>query len=399
MPKKAQPQIVAGVRRKLPGAILVSALTLTWALPAKADDVPIRIMTQNVYQGTNFDEVFAAKTPAEFVAAVTTTYNNILATDPAGRAAAVASEIAGEQPDLVSLQEVSTLLTGNRPATTVQFDYLPSLQKDLKALGQNYSVVTTLSELDAEAPSTLGFDVRLVRGDAILVRADDKATLANIQVQHYVNNPPLQPAVGPPILDLRGYASVDVSIHGAAFQFVTTHLNTFQPAQLAQMQELISAESGTRLPLVMAGDFNADADNALDPTYATYQAAIGAGFVDAWSAANGADPGYTCCQNQNLLNFPSTLNQRIDLELLRGAIGVDEMNLVGDGAGDRLPSGLWPADHAGLIATLDIPQGSIAVPEASTWAMTFLGFVALGFAGWRARSRQAPASEVTLLRG
>jgi hypothetical protein len=136
MPKKAQPQIVAGVRRKLPGAILVSALTLTWALPAKADDVPIRIMTQNVYQGTNFDEVFAAKTPAEFVAAVTTTYNNILATDPAGRAAALANEIAGEQPDLVSLQEVSTLLTGNRPATTVQFDYLPSLQKDLKALGR-----------------------------------------------------------------------------------------------------------------------------------------------------------------------------------------------------------------------------------------------------------------------
>ena len=201
-------------------------------------------MTQNVYQGTNFDEVFAAKTPTEFVAAVTTTYNNILATDPAGRAAAVANEIARERPDLVSLQEVSTLLTGT-PATTVQFDYLPSLQKDLKALGQNYSVVTTLSELDAEAPSTLGFDVRLVRGDAILVRADDNATLANIQVQHYVNNPPLQPAVGPPILDLRGYASVDVSIDGAAFRFVTTHLNTLQPAQLAQMQELISAEGGT----------------------------------------------------------------------------------------------------------------------------------------------------------
>jgi endonuclease/exonuclease/phosphatase family metal-dependent hydrolase len=399
MPKKAQPQIVAGVRSMLPGAILVSALTLTWALPAKAGDVPIRIMTQNVYQGTNFDEVFAAKTVPEFLAAVTTTYNNILATDPAGRAAALANEIAGEQPDLVSLQEVSTLLTGNRPATTVQFDYLPSLQKDLKALGQNYSVVATLSELDAEAPSTLGFDVRLVRGDAILVRSDDNATLANIQVQHYVNNPPLQPAVGPPILDLRGYASVDVSIGGAAFRFVTTHLNTFQPAQLAQMQELISAENGTALPLIMAGDFNANAEDSLDPTNTSYQAAINAGFVDAWSAANGKDPGDTCCQNQNLLNFPSMLSERIDLELLQGAIGVDEAHLIGDGDGDRLPSGLWPADHAGLIATLDIPEGSIAVPESSTWVMMLLGFVALGFTEWRARSRQAPASEVALSRG
>jgi endonuclease/exonuclease/phosphatase family metal-dependent hydrolase len=339
-------------------------------------------MTQNVYQGTNFDELFAAKTGPEFLAAVTTTYNNILATDPAGRAAAVANEIAREKPDLVSLQEVSTLLTG-KPATTVQFDYLPSLQKDLKALGQNYSVVTTLSELDAEAPSTLGFDVRLVRGDAVLLRTDDNATLANIQVQHYVNNPPLQPAVGPPIMDLRGYASVDVSIGGAAFRFVTTHLNTSQPAQLAQMQELMSAENGTALPLIMAGDFNANSEDALDPTNTTYQAAINAGFVDAWSAANGKDPGETCCQNQNLLNFPSTLSERIDLELLLGAVGVDEAHLIGDGDGDRLPSGLWPADHAGLITTLEIPKGSLTVPEMSTWVMLLLGVVGVGFVGHR----------------
>ena len=146
---------------------MISALNIASGLSAKADDVAIRIMTQNVYQGTNFDELFAAQTPAEFVAAVTTTYNNILATDPAARAQAVANEIATEQPDVVSLQEISTLLTGT-PATTVQVDYLSSLQSDLKALGQNYAVVATLPELNAEAPSTLGYDVRLVTGDAIL---------------------------------------------------------------------------------------------------------------------------------------------------------------------------------------------------------------------------------------
>jgi hypothetical protein len=51
----------------------VLALALLSVAPAEADDVAIRIMTQNVYQGTNFDELFAAQTPAEFVAAVTTT--------------------------------------------------------------------------------------------------------------------------------------------------------------------------------------------------------------------------------------------------------------------------------------------------------------------------------------
>jgi hypothetical protein len=188
------------------------ALALLRATPAEADDVAIRVMTQNVYQGTNFDELFAAQTPAEFVAAVTTTYNNILATDPAARAQAVANEIATQQPDIVSLQEVSTLLTGN-PATTVQVDYLSSLQSDLKALGQNYAVVATLPELNAEAPSTLGYDVRLATRDAILVRVADNATLANIQVNHYADSPPLSSAIGP-IPDPSGYASVDVTIKG-----------------------------------------------------------------------------------------------------------------------------------------------------------------------------------------
>ena len=339
---------------------------------------------------TNFDELFAAATPAEFIAAVTTTYNNILATDPAARAQAVANEIATEQPDVVSLQEDSTLLTGT-PATTVQVDYLSSLQSDLKALGQNYAVVATLPELNAEAPSTLGHDVRLVTGDAILVRVADDAALANIPVDHYADSPPLSSAIGP-IPDPGGNASVDVTINGATFRLVTTHLNTVPSVQLAQMQELISAESGV-LPIVMAGDFNANADDPLDPTYATYLAALNAGFADAWTAAHGGgDPGYTCCQDQDLLNFPSILDQRVDLELLRGAIGVDGADLLGDNAGDRTPSGRWPSDHAGLITTLEIPRGSLVIPETSTWVMMAIGFAGLGFAGYRASRRSAPVA-------
>jgi endonuclease/exonuclease/phosphatase family metal-dependent hydrolase len=174
---------------------------------------------------------------------------------------------------------------------------------------------------------------------------------------------------------------------------VTTHLNTVPSVQLAQMQELISAESGV-LPIVMAGDFNANADDPLDPTYATYLAALNAGFADAWTAAHGGggDPGYTCCQDQDLLNFPSALDQRVDLELLRGAIGVDGADLRGDNAADRTPSGLWPSDHAGLITTLEIPRGSLVIPEPSTWAMMLLGFAGLGFVGYRQRQKLASAT-------
>lgn len=362
---------------------------------ARAADLTVRIMTQNVYQGTNFDEVRAATSPGEFAAAVTTTYNNILATQPAERAEALAREIAREQPDLVSLQEVATLLTGSRPATAVRFNYLQLLQADLQALGQDYSVIATHPELDAEAPSTLGFDVRLMTGDVLLARSSDNATLTNIHLGDYTNQLSI-PTL--PIRDLRGLASVDVSMGGATFRFASTHL-TFPPVQLLQMNELISSTSGATLPLIIVGDFNANADNPADPTFATYQAAISAGFVDAWSAAHPGDPGFTCCQSQNLLNPISSLDQRIDLVLLRGGIGVDDVHLIGESDGDRTTlSGLWPSDHAGVIADLEIPEVSIAVPEPSTWAMTLLGFTALGFAGWRAHNRQAPASEVMLLR-
>ena len=53
--------------------------------PAHADDRDddngaVRVMTYNVDEGTDFQELIAAHTPSEFVAAVTTTYQNILAT-------------------------------------------------------------------------------------------------------------------------------------------------------------------------------------------------------------------------------------------------------------------------------------------------------------------------------
>lgn len=83
-------------------------------------------MTQNTDEGTNFNEQVAANTADEFFAAVTTTYNNILATKPAGRAAAMAREIAKQRPDLVGLQEASILVPGLRTGTAYR-DCVPGL--------------------------------------------------------------------------------------------------------------------------------------------------------------------------------------------------------------------------------------------------------------------------------
>src|SRR5438876_935359 len=66
---------------------------------------PLAIVTYNLFQGTNFTEIFAAQTPAQFVAAVTTTIQNVRATAPPERMATIARLIATQRPDLVTLQE------------------------------------------------------------------------------------------------------------------------------------------------------------------------------------------------------------------------------------------------------------------------------------------------------
>jgi hypothetical protein len=80
--------------------------------------------------------------------------------------------------------------------------------------------------------------------------------------------------------------------------------------------------------------------------------------VDAWSARHPSDPGFTCCQATNLLNPTATLTERVDLVLTRGPFHVGKASLVGDEASDRLPSGLWPSDHAGVVVTLELESGS-----------------------------------------
>ena len=276
-------------------AIACLAVAALIAAPSTAmadDDGGIRLITQNMNEGTDFIELGAARTPAEFVAAVTTTYNNILATKPAERAAAMAREIASQRPDLVALQEASVLRTGSgRPATTIRSDLLQSLLDELAGLGQPYVAVAIVPGLDAEAPSTLGFDVQFTTQDAILVRADllqTKLKVSNLQIQQFGGLACGASPIGPFAIP-RGWAAIDVRVGGSGFRFVTTHLDSASPAvRVAQARELLLTAANTGLPVVFAGDFNIDADSGLDPSFPGYQAVINAGFTDAWQIKRGA---------------------------------------------------------------------------------------------------------------
>jgi endonuclease/exonuclease/phosphatase family metal-dependent hydrolase len=326
---------------------------------AAANDVTVRVMTRNMYHGADLALVAGATTPAEFIAAVTQLYQNILTTKPAERAAAVAREIARNRPDLVGLQEASIVRTGAAPATNVVSDLLPLLLGELLRLGHHYEAIAIIPAFDAEAPTLLGFDVRLTDRTVILARAGFLGLglrLSNMQAQHYLVNTVFSTPVGVPLLGRAGWASVDVTILGRTFRFATTHLTPGPPftIQLAQAKEAVQSAANTTLPVVFVGDFNTVGDAPAHPSFPTYQLLVNAGFADAWKQKHPSLPGFTCCQAANLLNPTSALSSRIDLVLTRGAVSVRDIKIVGDKASDRTPSGLWPSDHAGLVATLRI---------------------------------------------
>ena len=336
--------------------------------PASADDGHrLRVMTQNLYAGSFFQELGAARTPSEIVAAATVTYQHILATRPADRAVVIADEIAALRPHFVGLEQAAIVRTGSAPpATAVTFDLLQSLLQELAARGVRYETVAVIPNLDGEVPTALGFNFRLTMRDALIVRADlleqGEVKLSNLQIRQYVAAPrqltPFGVSASP-----SGYAAVDVSWRGRQFRFVTTHLDPSPAFVVPQAQELVQTGANTTLPVVLVCDCNANPDDPNDPIFQNYPAYLllkDAGFIDAFRTARPNDPGFTCCQDENLLNVMSTLSHRIDLVQFRGPFTVENVQVVGASPADRLRLGLWPSDHAGVTATLTLRSGDNA---------------------------------------
>ena len=333
-------------------AFLVLVLLSLAPAPVSADDGHrLRVMTQNLYVGSFFQELTAAKTPQEIIAAATLTYQNILATRPAERAVVIADKIADLRPDFVGLEQAAILRTGTvAPATTVTFDLLQSLLQQLAARGVRYEAVAVKPGLDAEVPTALGFNARITLRDALIVRADlleqGQVKLSNLQIRQYIAAS----------TDTEGYSSIDVTWRGRQFRFVTTH---FALASLAPAQalELVQTAANTTLPVVLVCDCNANPDNPADPIFQNFAAYLllkNAGFVDVFRTARPNDPGFTFGQAENLLNVTSTMSRRIDLVQFRGPFTIEDVQVVNASPADRARLGLWPSDHAGVVATLTL---------------------------------------------
>ena len=192
--------------------------------------------------------------------------------------------------------------------------------------------------------------VSLQDRDVILVNDDNPdLSVFNPQNGNYDAQNVLDTPVGPLSFN-RGWASVDGLFEGKKFRFVNTHLETQDSpdVQEAQGQELLAGPAKTGGAVIAVGDFNSAADGSTTTTYADMTKSY---FNDAWDDPN--DPGYTCCQNSTLTNFPSALGSAIDFVFTHAAVRALSADVIGDAPFQGSPP-LWPSDHAGVVATVRI---------------------------------------------
>ena len=317
---------------------------------------PLTVMTYNVYVGTGIESVVGITNLLEVPAAVAGAYTKVIASDFPGRAAQIAALINTHRPHIIGLQEISLLrrqspgdrLTGGEPAEEVVLDFLEILMDALQAEGLNYQVAAKVQNADVEMPMsaegsfTQYDDIRLTDFDVILARSD--VTVSRPMSANYDE----AFAVEALFLEiLRGYVAIDATISGVTYRVVNTHLEFFgQDIRIAQAQQLIDSLESETLPIILLGDFNTPA-----PDSTTYQMLLAAGYVDTWQM-DSEGTGYTCCQASQLQNEVSEHYERIDQIFVRNLeLPTAVMTYtIGDKPADRLPSGLWPSDHAGVVA-------------------------------------------------
>jgi hypothetical protein len=346
---------------------------VTWK-PKRHSDA-ITVMTQNVYVGADVDAILAVQDPNQIPVVVALTFQQLLSTGFFERAATVAEQIARTRPHLIGLQEISlirvqfpgdALSAEPTPAEDVLFDYLEILLQALKARQLHYRVVGKIKNADVEPPMLVSpaplvptdvfTDVRLTDFDVVLARGDVQIFKKSIVEKNY--------SVALEIPDLgiaipRGYVAVDARIKHRTYRFVNTHLEPAAPGvRLAQAQELLEALADEKKPVIVVGDLNTPA-----PSGETYEEFVSKGFVDVWTRnlKEGEGEGFTFQHDFDLRNTGIKLKQRIDLIFVRNLLQGETLlgpvlaKVWGDELSERTPSGLWPSDHAGVIARMRIP--------------------------------------------
>eukprot|EP00928_Gymnodinium_smaydae_P015154 TRINITY_DN15554_c0_g1_i3.p1 TRINITY_DN15554_c0_g1~~TRINITY_DN15554_c0_g1_i3.p1 ORF type:complete len:359 (-),score=33.75 TRINITY_DN15554_c0_g1_i3:217-1293(-) len=346
--------------------LLLSGLALAVSLHVNLDKSKhMSVMSRNMYSGIGLVPISMAQTPAELQIAIQDALSMLLANNASARIKAIATEIVRTAPDFVALQEVTTYDFVNVPVLgTGQFDFLPELITALSCLGSRYVPVcaspsTDFPTLPTGVNSTFKLDFRnvvLMNADRCELKVDTSVSgKFDESIQRSFQSP-----LGFEVNFTRGWCLVDAALHHKRFRFGNTHLEIPEEKVLNEKQgeEFLSIVTDTELPIVLAGDFNSNADGSTTDTYSNFAEV----FEDVWNATQTRSRkcsrnGYTCCQEKDLANPASELSKRIDFVFKQSStnttITSKSSRLVGDNVfQDALPR--WASDHAGVVALFEV---------------------------------------------
>jgi endonuclease/exonuclease/phosphatase family metal-dependent hydrolase len=333
-------------------AALLVALSACAVVPAAASakKQDLKVMTRNVYLGADLIPLAGATDESSFEQAAAQRFQTVQNNNFPARAKLIAAEIKKAKPDLVGVQEAAVWRRGadgvkdgpTTPATQVIYDSSKELQKALKAIKAPYKEVVGRDWFDFEAPTALGYDVRITQRDVILVRKGSKVKIRKTFKGQFSKHfdPPTVRGVAQ---QLRGWVGVDATLAKHKFRFVSTHLEAYS-ADIAnqQMQQLLGAYGplgNKKRQTILVGDFNSQPS---DPAPNAFQSAITAGFK------NPLPKRSTCCFAEDLHSTADHLDQWIDHVLVRPKVKLVKSGIVGT----KQIGGIFPSDHAGITATL-----------------------------------------------
>ena len=324
-------------------------------LPVAADDefefvhVPkVKMISWNVYIGT---DVFAALAdpPGSIIAGI----NEVIASNIPARAAAIAKQIKRIKPRVLCLQEAWKVTIPGQPELDLK-------ELILNELGSNYIHVVTNVLTNVTIPIGPGANLVVEDRDVIIVHKDVEVIDTETMIFSNLLPVPLPPPNFP--FSVRGLAKAWLRIDGYDYLIGNTHLELFSPIKELQAQEVVDAFDGEAEPILLAGDFNDESGTTV------YSIVTSGGFKDMYPGRllGRRAPGVTCCQQPDLLNFSSILDERIDYIFARNQGGDSgptvAATLLGMVVGDRQSSKtttvprLWSSDHGGVYMILLIPS-------------------------------------------
>jgi endonuclease/exonuclease/phosphatase family metal-dependent hydrolase len=394
--------------KRLFGLALAGLLLLSvFSAPVVAGRDIVKVMTRNQYLGADLSLLIQPPPGVDPIDAARAVLVQIAANNFLLRAQRLATEVALTRPDLIGLQEVIDFKLDGQNVGPPFIDHLDETIDALADKGQSYVVAAKVENLNITIPISGIGSVRVLDRDVILAREGVEFTeivgLCGVPVPN-----PAYPLLGPTelmstpskdgcnytivaevpspldpdemITIERGFVGVDATVRGKTIRFVNTHLEGMQPdpnnpasaiIQSLQSVELVGTLQAITPPdrtIILLGDFNSSPED--EPTdliispYPTYQIIPpyqiivheDVGFADVWDTNlfKFFDPnGFTCCQDKDLLNTWSLLDERIDIIFFRGPSFLPLAFVTG-----RVPifplflPPNWASDHGGVFGKL-----------------------------------------------